>query len=124
QSHTRTLFREGLTKVLRGQPHFLSELENLLFRQSFFGLAGTDLQLGCARENALQRAAIEAGRRTTRWEIRIICHAWNIRRWRRQILRFARAVRPINQMPPSTTSSWRVIASRMASGRANVEVKS
>src|SRR5206468_8706322 len=27
QSHTRTLFREGLTKVLRGQPHFLSELE-------------------------------------------------------------------------------------------------
>ena len=69
EHRARPLFGERLTQVLRSKPDFLAELDQLLFGELLgrvTGIAGLSLQLGRAREHALQCGAVESSGRTGR----------------------------------------------------------
>src|SRR5206468_5291224 len=58
----RALLGEGLPQILRRQPYFLSELDQLRFRELLgrVGIRSAALQLGGAGQHPLESGAIEA----------------------------------------------------------------
>ena len=55
----RLLLGDGLPNVLRRQPDFLAQLDELFLGHRLAGVAGARLQLARAREHALERGAVE-----------------------------------------------------------------
>src|SRR3954447_17332245 len=98
--------------MLRREADLLSEIDDLLFGQDLLRLAGARLQLSRARQHPLESTAVESGLRVGSRQVRIGSH----------IAKYTAGCS--GQIPPSTTSIWRVNASRIASGVTNVAVKS
>ena len=105
----RPFFGERLAKVLRREAHFLSEVDQLLFCELFarIGVRRLPLKLSRARQHALERAAVDGGRRSG---CRYVSHTesyrpiWAMKYLYRPPRPPVSAGVPVAQMPPSTTS--------------------
>src|SRR5262249_8265254 len=140
---SRPLFGQRLPKVLRRQADFFSELDQLVFGEFFagIGVGRLSLKLGGASQHALERATIDAAGRSG---CGYVGHAESYRAFETMIQLYCPACLPVSsrpprcdrprfaeaigrdslaQIPPSTTSICRAIASTIGCGSGKVLAK-